>query len=117
VAGALYDDVAGQVDQGSTLVFVLLEKPGRPRAESPVGRTSTRRPTFEWTRTTRASSFELRVYKGSRLILKKAGIPARTTSWRPASRLPRGVALTWKVRARNPAGYGGWSNAPRFSVR
>ena len=57
----------------------------------------------------------MRIYKGSRLLKKQAGI-ART-SWKCTKRLPRKAWLTWKVRARNVAGYGAWSGKLRFKVR
>ena len=39
------------------------------------------------------------------------------TSWKCTRRLPRQTSLTWKVRARNGAGYGAYSVKLRFRVR
>ena len=57
----------------------------------------------------------MRVYKGSRLLLKKTG--ATTLSWKASKALPRGVYLTWKVRGVNSAGVGTFSTALRFKIR
>jgi len=117
MVGALGDDVGANVDQGSAYVFLFSDvaKPGRPAAKSPKGLISSRTPTFKWTAAAGAATYEVRIYKGSTLLKKKTGIA--TTSWRCTKRLPRGVYLTWKVRAHNVAGAGPWSNRPRFKVR
>jgi len=111
--GAPYHDVGATADQGSTYVFI--PRPGRPTARSPKGLIASRTPTFKWTTAAGAGSYEVRVYKGSRLIRKKTGITK--LSWKCTRRLPRGVYLTWKVRAHNAAGWGPWSKRPRFKVR
>jgi len=113
LVGAFYDDVGANTDQGSAYVFAV--KPGRPTAKSPKGLISSRTPTFKWTTAALAASYEVRIYKGSKLIRKKTGITK--TAWKCTRRLPRGVRLTWKVRAHNAAGWGPWSNRPRFKVR
>ena len=57
----------------------------------------------------------MRIYKGSRLLKRQSGIAK--TSWKCTRRLPRQAWLTWKVRARNVAGYGAYSAKLRFRVR
>ena len=101
-------------DQGSAYAF-RIAKPARPAARSPKGRISSRRPTFRWTRAAGAATYEVRIYKGGKQIKKKTGITK--TSWKCTKRLPRQAWLTWKVRARNVAGYGAWSGKLRFRVR
>jgi hypothetical protein len=113
VVGARYDDVGANTNQGSAYVFGLT--PGRPTAKSPKGLISSRTPTFRWTAAAGAASYEVRIYRGSQLIKKKTGVTK--TSWKCTKRLPHGVWLAWKVRARNAAGWGPWSNRPRFKVR
>jgi len=117
VVGAWCDAVGANTAQGSAYVFVASEvaTPGRPVARSPKGVISSRTPTLRWTAAAGATTYEVRIYKGSRLIRKKTGITK--TSWKCTRRLPRGVRLTWKVLAWNMAGWGPWSNRPRFEVR
>jgi hypothetical protein len=116
VVGAYFDNVAGHAKQGSAYVFTgVVEKPGKPVAKSPKGLISSRTPTFRWTAASGAATYEVRVNKGSKLIKKKTGITK--LSWKCTRRLPRGVRLSWKVRGRNGAGAGPWSNRPWFKVR
>ena len=89
-------------------------KPGKPTAKAPKGPITTAKPTFTWSKAARATRYELRVYKGSTLLLKKAGISKR--SWTSSKSLPKNVALTWKVRARNARGLGTWSRSLSFEV-
>ena len=117
MAGAADDDVATRADHGSAHVFLLIDKPGRPKAQLPVRTISTRRPTFRWTRAIRAVASEVRVYGGGTRVLKKTHISARVASWKCTKLLPRNARLTWTVRASNPAGAGAWSHVPRFIVR
>ena len=113
--GAPFDRVGTTVSQGSACVFTgVLAKPGKPTAKSPRGLISSRTPTFKWTAASGAASYEVRVYRGSRLIRKKTGITK--LSWKCTKRLPRGVRLTWRVRGWNTAGAGPWSNRPWFKV-
>ena len=115
VVGAYSDDV-GATDQGSAYVFTgVAAKPGTPVATSPKGLISSRTPAFRWTAAAGAATYEVRVYKGSRLIRKKAGI--KKLSWKFTTALPRKVRLTWTVRARNAGGWGAWSAKPWFEVR
>jgi len=113
VVGAYWDTVGATANQGSAYVFMV--KPGKPVARSPKGLISSRTPTFKWTAAAGAATYEVCIYKGSRLIKKKTGITK--TSWKCTKRLPRKVWLTWKVRAHNAAGAGPWSARPRFKVR
>lgn len=92
-----------------TLLAVLLlagtasaaAKPGKPTAKAPKGTIATTTPTFKWSKAPRAAKYEVRVYKGSKLRLKKTGLTKR--SWKASKALPKNVTLTWKVRARNAA--------------
>ena len=92
-----------------------VSKPGKPVAKSPKGLIASRTPTFKWTAATGATTYEVRIYKGTTLLKKKTGITK--TSWKCTKRLPRRVWLSWKVRASNEAGAGPWSAKPRFKVR
>ncbi len=47
--------------------------PSKPVATAPRGTVRAIMPTFAWSKATGASSYELRVYKGSKLLLKKTG--------------------------------------------
>ena len=81
---------------------------------SPKGTVTTTRPTFKWRKLATAKRYEVRVYKGSRLLLRNG---ATTLSWKAGKALPRQVYLTWKVRGVNSAGAGTFSTALRFRVR
>jgi hypothetical protein len=113
VVGSCLADVGTSTDQGSAYVFGI--KPGKPVAKSPKGLIAGRTPTFKWMAAALAASYEVRIYKGSRLMTKKTGITK--LSWKCTRRLPRKVWLTWKVRADNAVGAGPWSARPRFKVR
>jgi hypothetical protein len=116
VVGAWSHDVGANANQGSTCVFSgAVGKPARPVARSPKGLIRSRAPTFRWLAAAGAATYEVRVYRGSRLIRQRAGIA--TLSRRFTRLLPRGVWLNWKVRAYNSAGWGAWSNRPSFKVR
>ena len=89
-------------------------KPGKPTATSPKGTITTVRPTFTWSKAARATGYELRVYRGTQLQLRKTGLKKR--SWTSAKALPTGVDLSWKVRARSARGYGAWSRSLKFKI-
>jgi hypothetical protein len=89
-------------------------KPGKPTAKAPKGAIITTKPVFTWSKARRGARYEVRVYKGSKLLVKKAGVAK--LSWKSSKVLPRDVALTWKVRARNAGGNGAWSKRPTFKV-
>jgi hypothetical protein len=89
-------------------------KPGKPVAKSPKGAITTTRPTLTWSKAPRAARYEVRVYDGGKLLVKKTGLAK--LSWKSSRTLPRDVALTWKVRARNAGGNGVWSKRPTFKV-
>ena len=97
--------------RGSAYVFVV-PKPSRPSLISPKGFMTSRTPTLRWRATTGASSYEVRVYRGSRLVTAKTAVTM--TSWKCTARLPRQVWLTWKVRAGNLSGWSPWSAALRI---
>ena len=92
------DDVGVNADQGSAYAF-RIAKPGRPTAKSPKRSIRGRTPTFRWRAAAGAAAYEVRIYKGKKLLKKQSAIV--TTSWKCTKRLPRKVWLTWKVRARN----------------
>ncbi len=71
------------------ILFGRLTSPAKASGVSPKGTISTTRPTFKWRKTSRAARYEVRVYKGSRLLLKKTG--ATALSWRAGKALPKGV--------------------------
>ena len=97
------------------ILFGRLTSPAKAAGVSPKGTIATTRPTFKWKKTNLAAKYEVRIYKGSKLLLKKTG--ATLLSWKASKALPKGVWLTWKVRAGNSAGSGLYSTALRFKVR
>jgi len=88
--------------------------PGRPTAKAPKGTITTTKPTFKWSKAARATRYEVRVYRGSKLLLKKTSITKR--SWKSSKALPKNVGLAWKVRARNAGGNGAWSRSLKFKI-
>jgi hypothetical protein len=89
-------------------------KPGKPTAKAPTGTISTVKPNFKWSKAAGATTYEVRVYNGSKQLLKHTGITK--VSWKSSKALPENVSLTWKVRARNAAGSGAWSKSLKFMV-
>jgi hypothetical protein len=87
---------------------------GTPTAKAPKGAIAAAKPTFKWTKVAHATSYQLRVYKGTTLVLKKTGIA--TVSWKSNKVLPKNVDLTWAVHAHNAAGNGHWSGPLTFKV-
>jgi hypothetical protein len=98
-----------------SILYGRLAKPAKAVGISPKGTIAITRPTFKWKKLTTAKSYEVRVYKGSRLLLKKTG--ATKLSWTASKALPRKVYLTWKVRGVNGSGIGSFSTALRFKIR
>ena len=49
-------------------------KPGKPTAMAPKGTVATAAPTFRWSTAKNAAKYELRVYQGKKVVLKKAGL-------------------------------------------
>jgi len=90
-------------------------RPGKAAAKSPKGLISARKPTFRWKAVGGAARYEVRVYRGSKLLFKRANLTK--TSWKCTRKLPRKLALKWKVRASNSAGAGAWSTALKFRIR
>jgi hypothetical protein len=91
-------------------------KPGKPSGKNPWARdtiTATKT-TFIWTKAARAAKYEVRVYQGGKLVVRKAGL--RSTQWKSGKTLPTDVDLTWKVRASNAAGSGAWSKSVPFKI-
>jgi len=88
--------------------------PGKPTAKAPKGTITTTRPTFKWSKAARATRYEVRVYKGTKLLLKKTGIDR--LSWKSSEALPKNVGLSWKVRAGNAGGNGAWSESLKFKI-
>ena len=93
---------------------LAVAKPGKPTAKAPTGTISTAKPTFKWSKAARATSYKVRVYEGSTLLVKKTGITG--LSWKSSTALPKNVDLTWKVRARNAGGNGAWSRSLKFKI-
>lgn len=98
-----------------SIMFGQLTQPAKPAVVGPKGLIKTNRPTFKWKAATLAAGYDVRVYKGAKLLMKKTGVTA--LKWRASRALPKGVCLTWKVRASNDAGRGAWSAASRFRIR
>src|SRR5450759_2094450 len=61
-------------------------KPGKPTAKAPKGTITTAKPTFKWSKAPRAAKYELHVYKGSKLPVRKTGIAK--PSWKSSKALP-----------------------------
>jgi len=93
----------------------LAATPAKPTAKAPTGTIATAKPTFKWSSAARATSYEVRAYKGTTLKVKKTGIT--TLSWKSTTALPKNVDLTWKVRATNASGHSAWSNVLTFKVK
>ena len=89
-------------------------KPGKPVAKAPKGTVATAKPVFAWGKAARATSYEVQVYRGSKLVVKKAGL--NKLSWTCTKTLPASTALTWKVRGKNARGAGAWSKKMSFRV-
>jgi hypothetical protein len=91
-------------------------RPGRPTAKTPnnMNAVATSTPTFKWGKAARAATYQVRVYRGTMLQVKKTGI-ARL-SWKSSKVLTRGVTYTWKVRARKAGVNGPWSDCLKFTV-
>ena len=92
----------------------LAATPGKPTAKSPKGTTATTMPIFKWSKVSGATRYDVRVYAGSKLQLKKTGL--KKTSWKSTTALATNVDLTWKVRARSPSRAGSWSKSAKFKV-
>jgi len=88
--------------------------PGKPTAKAPKSTITTTKPTFAWSKAPHAAKYEVRVYKGSKLKVKKTGLTR--LSWKAVKALPKNVSLTWKVRASNAAGAGAWSRSLKFKI-
>ena len=97
------------------ILFGRMAKPPKAVGVSPKGTVATTRPTFKWKKLGTATKYEVRVYKGAKLLLKKTG--ATTLSWKASKALPRKVYLTWKVRGVNGSGAGTFSTALKFKIR
>jgi hypothetical protein len=66
--------------------------PGKPTAKSPKGTISTATPSFTWSRANRAARYEVRVYEGGTMLLKKTGI--KGLAWQSGSSLPTDASLS-----------------------
>jgi hypothetical protein len=88
--------------------------PGKPTAKAPKGTAASATPTFTWSKAKGATKYEVRVYQGSKQLLKKAGIT--TLSWTSSKALTSNVALTWKVRASSGKRSGAWSKTLSFKI-
>lgn len=99
---------------GFALPTAALAAPGRPTAKTPTGAINSTRPTFRWGQAARTATYEVRVYRGSSLVVKKTGI-ARL-SWTSSVVLKRLASYTWKVRGRKAGVNGPWSRVLTFTV-
>ena len=106
--------VACLLGAAATAGAAAAAKPGKPTAKAPKGTITVATPTFSWTKAKTATKYEVRVYQGSKQLLKKTGVTR--TSWKTTTALPKGVNLTWKVRASNASGAGAWSASLAFKV-
>jgi hypothetical protein len=88
--------------------------PGSPTPTSPQGNISPLKPTFRWSKVNDVVAYEVRVYRGSRLLLERAGVTA--LSWMSSKALPMNVSLAWKVRATGADGSGPWSDSLGFQI-
>jgi hypothetical protein len=86
----------------------------RPTGLAPEGTSFLIRPTFRWKAVHAATGYDLRVSRGSTLLLGKNGIAACT--WKSDKMLPKNVELTWKVRAGNAGGVGAWSRSVSLMI-
>jgi hypothetical protein len=95
----------------------LAAAPGRPTAKTPnaTSTVTTTTPTFKWSKAAGTATYEVRVYKGSALKVKKTDITR--LSWKCSKALTRGVTYTWKVRGRKAGVSGAWSKSLRFAVQ
>jgi len=89
-------------------------KPGMPTAKAPKGSIAATTPTFTWSKARGATKYEVRVYDGREMVLRKTGITR--LSWTSSSALTKDVSLTWKVRASGAGGMGVWSRSLTFRV-
>jgi len=88
--------------------------PGTPTAKAPNGTTASATPTFTWSKAKGAATYEVRVYQGSKQLLRQTGIT--TLSWLSSKALTKNLALTWKVRASSGKRSGAWSKSLSFKV-
>ena len=87
---------------------------GKPVAKAPLGTVTTVKPTFTWSGVSGARTYEVRIYKGRKLLLDKARLVK--TSWKCAKGLPLYIKLHWKVRAVGSRSPGPWSKSVAFKV-
>ena len=87
---------------------------GQPTAIAPQGTINTTTPTFTWSKVAGADRYELRVYKGWKLLLQKTCITG--LSWTSSKALPTNVVLTWEVRAKRAFFSGAWSKSLKFKI-
>jgi hypothetical protein len=87
-----------------------------PSAGAPAGAIGDATPTFAWRAVSRAESYTLYVLRvgDEAVVLRQTGI--RDTSFTPASPLPTGVELRWKVKGESACGPGPYSPSLYFSV-
>jgi hypothetical protein len=87
---------------------------GRPAPRAPEGTVMTAKPAFTWSKVAGAKRYEVRVVRGSKVLIKKTGLTGRR--WTCPLQLPRDVKLTWAVRARSAGKAGAWSARTTFRV-
>jgi len=89
-------------------------KPGVPTPKAPRGSIASTTPTFTWSKARGGARYEVRVYDGNEMLLRKTGITR--LSWTSSSALAKDVSLAWKVRASSAGGTGAWSRSLTFRV-
>jgi hypothetical protein len=91
------------------------QPPTAPVLRNPLGATDSLRPTFSWDGVQSAVSYELKVWNGSQLVISDGTLDPETT-YTPASDFAEGTTYTWRVRARNPVGWGPFSQLAAFTT-
>ena len=86
----------------------------KPVAQAPSGTVASSTPTFAWTKVSGARTYQVRVYKGKKLLLQKTGLTK--LSWRATKALPMYVKLTWRVCAASGRRVGPWSTNAAFKI-
>ncbi len=80
----------------------------------PQGTATVLQPRFAWAKAPGAKRYELRVYQGAKLLIRKAGI--KGTSWRCTKLPPSYAVLTWKVRGSRGHSSLRWSKTFHFTI-
>ena len=111
------DQVAISPDGLQVAYIVAGELFVAPVPNGPSGNITDPTPTFSWSAVPGAESYTLYVLRVSdeAVMLRETGIPG--TSFTPASPLPAGVNLRWKVKGESSCGPGPYSPSVYFVVQ